>query len=88
VHSRDAWWEAKRAGEKNLSHAPSTAHPIHLPKNTPLGFIIAVLSFFFGFGIVWHIWWLVVLSAILMLATVIIRSFDDATEYEFYPHAN
>jgi cytochrome o ubiquinol oxidase subunit 1 len=88
VHSRDAWWEAKREGEKNLFHAASAAHSIHLPKNTPLGFGIAVLSFFFGFGIVWHIWWLVVLTAVLMLATIIIRSFDDVIEYELHSHAN
>jgi cytochrome o ubiquinol oxidase subunit 1 len=52
-----------------------------LPKNTPLGFFIAVLAFVAGFAIVWHIWWLAPLAALAMLMLIIKRTTDDNTEY-------
>jgi cytochrome o ubiquinol oxidase subunit I len=39
------------------------------------------LAFMFGFAIVWHIWWLVILAALGMLFTVIARSIDDDIHY-------
>ena len=55
--------------------------PIHMPKNTPMGFYIAGASFLFGFGIVWHILWLTILSFVGIIVCIIVRSFDTDTEY-------
>ena len=35
---------------------------IHMPKATPVGFIIGVLSGLFGFAMIWHMWLVVALS--------------------------
>jgi cytochrome o ubiquinol oxidase subunit I len=43
--------------------------------------IIAGLVTLFGFCVVWHIWWLAILALIGTVATIIIRSFDEHTEY-------
>lgn len=78
VHSYDAFWQMKQEREKKI---PSTYEPIHMPKNTPHGFIIGILSFFFGFGMVWYIWWLVILSGVGILASIIARLYEEETDY-------
>ncbi len=47
VHSRDAFWEMKKAGDvpKDVEYKE-----IHMPKNTPAGFYIGAISFVFGFS--------------------------------------
>jgi cytochrome o ubiquinol oxidase subunit 1 len=54
---------------------------IHMPKNTALGLYIALASFFFGFGLVWHMFWMSVLALVAIVTLVIMRSFDDETSY-------
>jgi cytochrome o ubiquinol oxidase subunit 1 len=46
---------------------------IHLPANTPAGFFIGLFSLIFGFAITWQIWWMVLLSFILTIMSVLIR---------------
>ena len=46
---------------------------IHLPKNTPMGLYIGILSLIFGFAMTWHIWWLAIASFVAILACLIIR---------------
>ena len=79
VDSLDAFWEMKRKGNP---HRRSTEyHDIHLPKGTPAGFVIGTISFLLGFAMIWHIWWLAIAAALGILATVVVRSFDDDPEY-------
>ncbi len=79
VNGIDAFFDMK---EKGIAYRkPDRYHDIHMPKNTAAGFINGILSFIFGFAMVWHIWWLAILSAIGMLVAVIVRSTDDDTEY-------
>jgi cytochrome o ubiquinol oxidase subunit I len=52
-----------------------------LPKNTGMGIYISGFAFLFGFAIVWQILWLVLFGLIGVVACIIIRSFDDNTEY-------
>jgi cytochrome o ubiquinol oxidase subunit 1 len=54
---------------------------ILMPKNTAMGIYISACAFFFGFAFVWHIWWLVIASAIGAIACLIVRSYDEETEY-------
>jgi cytochrome o ubiquinol oxidase subunit 1 len=79
VHSLDAFWEMKRAG--TAYRKPQSYSDIHMPRNTPAGFVIGVFAFFFGFAMIWYIWWLAIASALGILATVLIRSFNDDIEY-------
>jgi cytochrome o ubiquinol oxidase subunit I len=79
VHGIDAFTDMKEKGITYLK--PDRYHDIHMPKNTAAGFVNGILSFIFGFAMVWYIWWLAAISALGMLVTVIIRSADDDTEY-------
>ncbi len=85
VDQLDPFWALK------MGHAaPSEMHyeDIHLPKNTPLGFYVGLLSIFFGFAMTWHIFWLAIVSFITIVACVIIRlSGKDKDEYEIIPAA-
>jgi cytochrome o ubiquinol oxidase subunit 1 len=54
---------------------------IHMPKNTWAGFVIAALSAVVGFGIIWHMWWLVIVGFIAMIAATIIHTFDYNRDY-------
>jgi cytochrome o ubiquinol oxidase subunit 1 len=79
VQSRDAFMEMKQTGSTN--QRPSTYHAILMPKNTAAGFIVGVLAFFTGFGLIWHIWWLAAGAALGILATLIFRMMQDEVEY-------
>ncbi len=79
VHSRDAFWEMKKNNQtrpKNVSY-----QEIHMPKNTPAGFYIGAISFIFGFALVWHMFWLAIVSAIGLIAVIIARLYEKNTDY-------
>jgi len=79
VHDIDAFMDMK---EKGIAYKqPDQYEDIPMPKNTAKGLIIGASAFLFGFGMVWTIWWAVILGALIMLSTVIARSADDDTEY-------
>jgi cytochrome o ubiquinol oxidase subunit 1 len=79
VQARDAFWDMKLRG---VAHAPPVVYEdIHMPKDTPAGFVLGVFAFLFGFAMVWHIWWLASASTAVMLTTVIVCSFNDDIEY-------
>jgi cytochrome o ubiquinol oxidase subunit 1 len=79
VHQRDAFWELKKSHQNKSKN--EIYQDISLPKNTPLSMLIAGFAFVFGFGIIWHIWWLAVIGFIGIIATIIIRSTDEEPEY-------
>lgn len=76
VHHRDPFWEMKQLKAKRKI----TYEDIHMPKSTPLGMYIGVLSFFFGFALIWQIVWMGIGSALGMLICVIIRLCDRHTD--------
>lgn len=79
VEDRDAFWDNK---EKGVAYAkPTTYAPIHMPKNTAAGVIIAVFTMIFGFTMIWHIWWLAIVSFVGMVVTWIAKSFDQDVDY-------
>jgi cytochrome o ubiquinol oxidase subunit 1 len=61
----------------------SSDHATHieLPKNSPLGFAIAIAAGAFGFGMIWQIWWLAVLAFFCIGGLVIYRAFEEEIEY-------
>lgn len=78
VHDRDAWTDMKRRGAERPTAGFS---PIHMPKNTGAGFILAFLSFVCGFGLVWHIWWMAGASFLALIAVAIGHSFNHHRDY-------
>jgi cytochrome o ubiquinol oxidase subunit 1 len=81
VYDRDAFWEEKEKIASGQTPHERVHEDIHMPKNTGTGFIIAVFSGFFGFGTIWHIYWMIVFGLIGIFATVIARTFNSDTDY-------
>jgi cytochrome o ubiquinol oxidase subunit 1 len=76
VSTRDAFWEMKKRG------LPKPAYEdILIPKNTGAGIYISIFAFFAGFGFVWEITWLAVVSIIAIIVSFIIRAFNEHSEY-------
>ncbi len=82
VDSRDAYWEIKEKHLPNPNLQPQSHYAdIHMPHNTSVGFIIAVFSGIFGFGMVWHIFWMIGLGLFGVFATVMARTFNQKLDY-------
>ena len=79
VTGLDAFWEAKEDG--SAYRQPAKYAPIHMPKNSGAGVIIAAFSVVFGFAMIWHIWWMAIAGFVGMIATWIIHSFNDDVDY-------
>ncbi len=83
VHSIDQFWEDKQKHQEIGPQHPEKLdyHDIHMPKNTPAGFIIAIFSGIFGFAMVWHMWIPAIVGIIGVIATVIGRTFNRNIDY-------
>lgn len=84
ITARDEFWARKQKG--TAQQKPSHYQNILMPKNTPVGFFIGMLSIAFGFGMVWHIWWIAIFSFIAFLLTLIIRVANDDLYYYIPAH--
>lgn len=80
VTSRDDFWEQKH-NPNHPAHEKIVYQDIHMPRHSGLGFLIAAAAFFCCFGLIWHITWLILLSLIAVLVFILMRSFDEDTEY-------
>jgi cytochrome o ubiquinol oxidase subunit I len=78
VTGRDAFWTMKHSRKDD---EPEGYKAITMPKNTPLGMVIAAFSLTGGFALIWHIYWLAAIGLLGVIATVIYRSTDENTEY-------
>jgi cytochrome o ubiquinol oxidase subunit 1 len=78
IHDQDAWWDMKRRG---YARPLQGFRPIHMPKNTGAGVILAGLSTVLGFALVWYIWWLAALSFIGLIAAAIGHTFNYKRDY-------
>lgn len=76
VHERDVFWDMKQNGRPKL---PLT--DIHMPKNTATGIYISIFAFLAGFGFVWEIVWLVVVSIIGIVVVFVAKGFNEHSEY-------
>ncbi len=75
---RDAFWESKQRGDKPQA---DKIEDIELPKNSPIPVFIALGAFMFGFGIIWHMWWMVVLGLLIAVVCMLVRFMDENTGY-------
>jgi cytochrome o ubiquinol oxidase subunit 1 len=79
VHDTDAWWDMKRRGFVR----PTTGFlPIHMPRNTSAGVILAATSTLMGFAMIWHVWWLAIAGLLATVAWAIRNSFDLDRDYQ------
>lgn len=79
VTERDEWWHRKQIGR--LQPEENEYVDIWLPKNSPVGLIIGVLAAGFGFGVIWHLWWLVAITLLIIIVVVIVRTLNDDSEH-------
>lgn len=70
VDQLDPLWAIKRG---TAPQPEKQYEDIHLPKNTPLGLYIGILSLIFGFAMTWYMFWLAIASFIGILGLVIYR---------------
>jgi cytochrome o ubiquinol oxidase subunit 1 len=78
IHDNDAWVDMKA---NNYVRPTSGFLAIHMPKNTAAGIIIAGLSAAFGFALIWQMWLLAGLGFIVMMAAIIIHTFNYNRDY-------
>jgi len=50
-------------------------------RNSPTGIVCAFFATFLGFAMIWHIWWLAILSFIGAFATFVAFAWRDREEY-------
>jgi cytochrome o ubiquinol oxidase subunit 1 len=79
VTGRDAYWEMKQRGTAHRQF--STYRPIHMPRNTGTGIIISAFAAALGFALIWHIWWLALVSFAAAIAAAIAHSFNEDRDY-------
>ncbi|WP_343654804.1 cytochrome o ubiquinol oxidase subunit I [Cupriavidus sp.] len=78
VHDTDAWWQMKQYGYKRPMEG---FIPIHMPKNTAAGIVLAGLCTLMGFALIWHIWWLAAVSFAATIIAAIIHTFNYKRDY-------
>jgi len=78
IHDLDAWWDMKKRG---YNRPLGGFRPIHMPKNTGAGMVLAGLSTVLAFALIWYIWWLATVSFVALIAAAIIHTFNYDREY-------
>ncbi len=83
VHDLDAWWDMKKDG---TAHPGTGFRPIHMPKNTGAGVILAGLATVCGMALIWYVWWLAALSFAAIIVTAIAHTFNYNRDF-YIPEA-
>ncbi|WP_210357296.1 cytochrome o ubiquinol oxidase subunit I [Sphingomonas beigongshangi] len=78
VHDLDAWYDMKARGYERPAEG---FRPIHMPRNTGSGVILAGLALALGFGMVWYMWWLSALSFAGLLVVAVGHTFNFKRDY-------
>src|SRR5580700_1280853 len=78
VHDNDAWADMKKNGYER----PQAGFiPIHMPKNTGAGFVLAALCAVLGFALIWHMWLPAAAAFVAVLAAVILHTFNYKRDF-------
>jgi cytochrome o ubiquinol oxidase subunit I len=78
VHEADAWHDMKSRG---YTRPVAGFVPIHMPKNTSAGVVLAALSTICGFGLVWHMWLVAGAAFAALIVAAIVHTFNYAREF-------
>jgi cytochrome o ubiquinol oxidase subunit 1 len=73
ITARDAFTLAKESGE--AYQPPDNYTDIALPRNSAAGAVFGAIGFVIAFGLVWHIWWMVIVSVLAAVAAFILSGF-------------
>jgi cytochrome o ubiquinol oxidase subunit I len=81
VSGEDAYWRIKqRAAERSQPDQSPDYQAIHIPRNSPTGFVCAFFATVMGFALIWHIWWMVAAGAVGAFATFVVFAWRDEDE--------
>ncbi len=84
VETIDAFWEMKRRGlTAGLTPGEPAYQTIEMPRNTPIGLVIAFFAVVAGFSAIWYISWLAILGLLAILVTVLVFGWSENREREF-----
>ncbi|MFL1407389.1 cytochrome o ubiquinol oxidase subunit I [Marinobacter sp. M1N3S26] len=83
VRDIDAFTDMKEQG--TAYQRPARYAPIHMPKNTPYGILIAGATTVFGFAAVWHIGWLAAMGLVAAVGFYLMRVYDNDVDYFVQP---
>jgi cytochrome o ubiquinol oxidase subunit 1 len=78
VFELDAWHDMKKNG---FVRPLAGFVPIHMPRNTGAGFIIAALSAAVGFALIWHMWLVAGAMFAALLTATIVHTFNYKRDY-------
>jgi cytochrome o ubiquinol oxidase subunit 1 len=78
VHALDAWWDMKTRGYQRPTEG---FLPIHMPKNTAAGVVLAGISTVIGFALIWQIWWLAAVGLVALIGSAIAHSFNQDRDF-------
>jgi cytochrome o ubiquinol oxidase subunit 1 len=79
ITSLEQHWDNKEAGRAYVQ--PKKYEDIHMPRNTGAGVIISAFSLLLCFALVWHMWLFAAVGLVGMIATFIVRSYDQDVDY-------
>ena len=79
AHGVDAWWDMKSRGYVRPLEG---FRPIHMPKNTGSGVILAGFSTVCAMALIWWIWWLAALAFLGVIATAIWHTFNYDRDFD------
>lgn len=78
----DFWYQKQQWQQEGVPRPePKQYEDVHMPRSTPVGFIISLFAAGFGFAMIWHMWLLALLSFVAIVAAMIYHSFDLDTDY-------
>jgi cytochrome o ubiquinol oxidase subunit 1 len=53
-----------------------------MPRNSPIGFVLAFFAVVGGFSAIWHIWWVVILGLLAVAVTFLVFGWSENRERE------
>lgn len=83
VRDLDAFTDMKEQG--TAYKKPDSYAPIHMPKNTASGVLMAGAATLFGFAAIWHITWLAVVGLVGTVVFLLLRAYDNDVDYYVQP---
>jgi len=84
VDSLDAFWRMKQRGRLEF---PGKFHPIHMPGNSPNGFVTAFFAVVTGFALIWHIWWMTIAGLACAIVTLLAFGWVERADHEISAEA-
>ncbi len=82
VAGNETYWTLKQSAIKGGLREQPRYESIGIPRNTPTGVVTAFFATVCGFGMIWHIWWMVIAGLIGAFATFAVFAWRERDEYE------